>query len=393
MFNFVVRFFIAAGLMVFYTQNIQASQDFWKIQRKGANVFNVNVSKTLLSRAKDNKISFVRLSIDKFQTKRKDFLIGDCDNYVSLDENDLKNLKIVLDRFRRIKIPVVITMLSLPGARWAQKNGGLNDFRMYRDEKFKQSAISFWRDLALALYDYRDIIVGYNLLNEPRFERFDEIENCSATHQNKLFEIYRQIITEIRKIDHNMKIILDVSSDASPECFQFLTPINDDNVIYSFHMYQPFAFTMSSAKWNKDRGKYTMYPVKIDNILWDKIALNNHLNVVSKWQKKYHIPSSSILVGEFGANRMNRGVDMYFRDLIEIFDQNKWHWAFYAFEEDTWNNMDYEIGRNKMNAIYWEKYEKCNKNAFQSHECHDLNLPYYNINSVFSILRNALNKN
>jgi hypothetical protein len=62
-------------------------------------------------------IGFVRLALDRFTTKRRDFLIGNADDYKRLDKNDLATLKRVLKIFEKEGIPVVITMLSLPGSR------------------------------------------------------------------------------------------------------------------------------------------------------------------------------------------------------------------------------------------------------------------------------------
>jgi hypothetical protein len=54
------------------------------------------------------------------------------------------------------------------------------------------------------------------------------------------------------------------------------------------------------------------------------------------------------LVGEFGGHRTSKRLECYFKDLIDIFKQNGWHFAFYAFREDTWSGMDYELGDRKL---------------------------------------------
>jgi hypothetical protein len=55
---------------------------------------------------------------------------------------------------------------------------------------------------------------------------------------------------------------------------------------------------------------------------------------------------------------MVQGADRYMSDLISIFNQYGWHWAFYAFREDTWDGMDYELGSEKPNWKYWDAIEK-----------------------------------
>ena len=34
------------------------------------------------------------------------------------------------------------------------------------------------------------------------------------------------------------------------------------------------------------------------------------------------------------------------------------HWAFYAFREDAWDAMDYELGKGKVDWRYWEAMEQ-----------------------------------
>jgi hypothetical protein len=125
-------------------------------------------------------------------------------------------------------------------------------------------------------------------------------------------------------------------------------------------MYEPYAY---NSQYNK--GKFT-YPGKAplgdsDNppeLYWDKAALEKYLYPVLEWQIRNGIPSNRIFVGEFGVFRTNSGAEKYLRDVLEIFKQTKWHWAFYSFREDTWAGMDYELGAGKPHWKYWESIEK-----------------------------------
>ena len=73
---------------------------------------------------------------------------------------------------------------------------------------------------------------------------------------------------------------------------------------------------------------------------------------VIKFQQKHNIPNNKILVGEFGAHRTTKGIENYFSDLIDIFNKNKWHYAFYSFREDNWDGMDYELGSDNITNLY-----------------------------------------
>jgi hypothetical protein len=38
--------------------------------------------------------------------------------------------------------------------------------------------------------------------------------------------------------------------------------------------------------------------------------------------------------------------------------ENGGYWAFYAFREDAWDGMDYELGDKRLPWSYWESVEK-----------------------------------
>jgi hypothetical protein len=65
-----------------------------------------------------------------------------------------------------------------------------------------------------------------------------------------------------------------------------------------------------------------------------------------------------IYVAELGCWRKNKGCDKYLGDLVEVINEEKWHWGFYSFREDTWDGMDYEMGPTKgLPEEYWKAVE------------------------------------
>ena len=121
-------------------------------------------------------------------------------------------------------------------------------------------------------------------------------------------------------------------------------------------MYEPYEYT--NHKMNQ--GKYH-YPGRVNGKKWDKKALTKYMSAVVKFQKAYNISSNKVLVGEFGGHRMSSGLEQYFKDLIRIFNKEDWHFSFYAFREDTWDGMDYELGAKKLPWSYWKAAERCVK--------------------------------
>lgn len=357
--------------------------NFWDTRQKGTNIFNHNVTADDIRAAKKYGIKFIRLAPDKFLSLHRDFLIGNADKYSGLIKEDLERLKKILDICYREKMPVVITMLSLPGSRWKQNNHDKDDLRIWKDQKYRDQAALFWKDLATELKDH-PAIVGYNLLNEPHPERIfvsKEVHVNTVRQeevQQMLYEFYNLIIKHIRPVDKDTPIILDSSAYADAKTFLLLLPQEDQNILYSFHMYEPYEY--SNYKINK--GKY-QYPGPINGKQWDRKALAEYMSAVVRFQKTYNIASNKILVGEFGGHRMSVGLEKYFEDLIAIFNKEGWHFAFYAFREDTWDGMDYELGSNKLPWRYRQAVERGEKTTLNRKSTYP----------AFSIIREALEGN
>jgi endoglucanase len=335
--------------------------NFWDTQQKGANIFNRDVTSDDIKAAKKYGIKFIRLAPDKFASLHRDFLIGNADDYRGLVKEDLAQLKKILDMCYQEKMPVVITMLSLPGSRWKQNNQDRDDLKIWKDEKYQAQAALFWQDLAVAFKDH-PAVVGYNLLNEPHPERIfaPKEARMNTVHQEEvqkiLYDLYGRVIRHIRLMDKETPIIVDSSAYADAGTFRLLIPQEEQNIFYSFHMYEPYQYT--NHKMNKGK---LLYPGRINGKQWDQEALAEYMADVVRFQKTHNIASNKILVGEFGGHRMSAGLARYFEDLIAIFNKEGWHFAFYAFREDTWDGMDYELGDSKLPWSYWQAVERGEK--------------------------------
>ncbi|MDR1267531.1 MAG: glycoside hydrolase family 5 protein [Holosporales bacterium] len=333
---------------------------FWEESQRGTNIFNGQVNREDIRAAKKYNIKFVRLSLDKWPSKRKDFLMGDADHYDQLDSNDLTYLKKVLAMFAEEGMPVVITMLGLPGCRWSQHNGGTYDSRIWQDPQYRKQAVKFWKDLARALRTC-PIVVAYDVLNEPRPEDLlsGRISDHPEQHpelqkraQHPLRAFHEEVVEAIRSVDPNTPILLEASAYADPGAFRYMHSLDAQYILYSFHMYEPYAYTN-----RKNCGKY-LYPGTINGKYWDRAALEAYMRAVVDFQRAYHIPSKRILVGEFGGYRKQSNLPQYLHDLLQIFEGHHWHWAFYAFREDSWDGMDYELGSDGLPWSYWKAVER-----------------------------------
>lgn len=362
-------FFVGIGLLL--GTNVLAENPklaFWNEQQRGANCFNKAITTNYFQAAQAAGVKFIRLAPDKWKPRQKDFLIGNADKFEVIDAEDLRQLKLVLNNAHAAGVKVVLTMISLPGARWRQLNGGKNDDRLWRDPAFMAQAEEFWTQLAAELKDH-PAIVGYNPLNEPHPERGDGVSDFWTQDIGKWYErrrgstfdpneFNRRVVAAIRRVDAHTPIILDAAIYASAPAFAILEPVNDTGVLYSVHIYEPYEFT--NLKSNQGRFKYPG-PVEVGDakqrIEWNIGELEKFVQPVADWAQRHRVRPSQILVSEFGCNRTISGAREYLNDLLTIFEGRRWHWAFYGFREDEWDGMDYECGTAKLGWEYWKAVE------------------------------------
>ena len=352
-------------------------KDFWSVQRKGANFFNKCEKNERMISAKELGVQFIRLAPNKWMNKNTkhngDFLIGSEKNISSIPiESDVEYLKKVLDDADKANIKVVLVMLSLPYARWKQQSSNnIEERKIWEDLTYQDFIIEFWINLLKKIKDCKSL-VGINLKNEPspeltaiKFKDWytDDYQAWEQSIRNTPQDLnlfYQKAVNALRKVDSKIPIVIESGFFATPWAFKILKPIEynnklDPNILYSFHMYEPYKYT---SRFNK--GKYT-YPgycpigeYEKCVVYWDKNKLEEFLLPVIEFQKKYNIPDNQILVGEFGIVRINNGAEKYLKDLISIFNDHHWHWSFYSYREDTWSAMDYELGTDqKLGEMYW----------------------------------------
>lgn len=131
------------------------------------------------------------------------------------------------------------------------------------------------------------------------------------------------------------------------------TPLADPNVLYAFHMYEPYAW---SCPANHRRPKPFFYPGRIPSAdgssrLWNKATVAQFLGVAYAWAQAQGIPASRLVASEFGCHRRSPGAAVYLEDVLSVLDAHASHWAFYSFRE-SYDGFDYELGTQKLPWAY-----------------------------------------
>lgn len=369
-----MRHWILTSLFLLAIQSAHGADliEFWNTPRHGGNSFNrLPPNQAYFQALQGYGATWVRLSYDKWQPEQRDFLLGNADAYRGLATADLAQLRQVLDHAHGAGLKVVIAPLSLPGMRWSQNNHDQFDDRLWQDKHYWAQATAFWRDFAQALKDH-PAVAAYNLINEPAPEKLgglaehadpQRMQQWYAAQQGgprDLPGLYQQLLAAIREVDPDTPIMLDAGWYAAADAFAYWpAALSDERVLYSVHMYEPYAATSAP---NMTRKKPFAYPGPVPfagrTEQWNAQRVAQYLQAPLEWFDRVKLPHSRLVVGEFGCMRRLPGCQQYLEDVLTVLDKNALHWAFYSFREDSWDGMDYELGTAKVPWRYWQAIEQ-----------------------------------
>jgi endoglucanase len=340
---------------------------FWDQQRRGANGEGGSDPEAWFEAAAQAGIEYVRLTPATWQGVGRDFLLGSADRFDGIPPEDLAKLIAVLDVAERRGVKVVLTMFSLPGARWRQQNEGEFDYRLWNEERFQAQAVAFWRELAANLRSH-PAVVAYDPLNEPHPARQYDLEGSSPAFDEWLARneggpadvnaFNARVVEAIRQVDSVTPILLEGWFYASSEGLAHLRPIEDPAVLYSFHFYEPWTFTT----FRVNAGRFA-FPARMpegdseETVAWPSDAFVQRLEPVAAWAERFGVAADRIVASEFGCDRRVPGAREYLAGLVAELEARGWHWAFYSFRSPDWDGLDYELGTQPLGREYWQARE------------------------------------
>jgi aryl-phospho-beta-D-glucosidase BglC (GH1 family) len=125
---------------------------------------------------------------------------------------------------------------------------------LFKSETLQSRFVSIWNELARRYGTEKDTVV-FELLNEV-------VENENSGPWNAFA---RRTIETIRKNAPETQIIIGGIEWNSVRAVALLDEPFDKNVIYTFHFYEPFAFTHQNASWVPEtKDLYIEYPSSVE---------------------------------------------------------------------------------------------------------------------------------
>lgn len=217
--------------------------------------------------------------------------------------------------------------------QWAQNNGILlllnihvpqggfqslgNSDALWEQTEIQNRLAALWKAIAQRYKDEAQII-GFGLVNEP-------VPTSDIVQWQQLAQ---RLTDEIRQADTNHIIFIEkaIYVKGKPETTDYNFPkINDNNVVYEFHFYNPFEYTHQLFSWTNlgEGGKYPDESVVYTlDTQWYTATFNNPTLGMgtSDWQYfegvKYTVNDVNIKIGIPALVAANVGGRVYFDNIV-----------------------------------------------------------------------------
>ena len=221
-----------------------------------------------------------------------------------------------------------------------QSNG--NGMALWTDRQNQARLTALWAEIARRYKD-EPVIAALDLLNEPvvaeraslgeTFAQWqdlaqgiaDAVRGVNANHMLMVERLnaYKNLETGVANWDINM------NGD-----FNFFL-IDDANVAYQFHVYDPFVFTHQNASWVESRrGVFAVYPDEANG--FDKEYLEQCFTKYLRFGTANNVP---VYLGEFGVIRYGfqegRGGGRWVKDALDICRRHNINFNYHTYHEEA----------------------------------------------------------
>lgn len=223
--------------------------------------------------------------------------------------------------------------------------------QLYREESFAEAVGIFWRSLAKHLSSRSPSRVFLEVMNEP-----------ATRNPQDWYAIQQKLLAEMRTgaPDHTLIASANLRVEDNWDtiaALQQITPVEDPNVVYNFHFYQPMSFTHQGADWGEDTWEhfrnvpYPADPEAIAAILpeiesetarnwlldygedqWNAAKLEESLQRAAEWGRSHQV---HVTCNEFGVYRRTapaEGRGAWLRDVRSLLEQYQIGWALWEYD-------------------------------------------------------------
>lgn len=199
---------------------------------------------------------------------------------------------------------------------------------LWKSVEMQNRLSALWQAIAKRYKD-EPVVFGFDLLNEPGVPR----------HKNQWQELAQRLVVDIRKIDTRHPIIVERVNSINRKWLNDkemnFVKVKGDNIIYTFHSYDPYEFTHQGAPWDKwVRNQDKTWPDAKNN--YSKAYLEKTIDNFLAWGERNNVP---LYFGEWGVYKQGfeggRGGLIYVQDMIDIIESRKITNTYHVYHEES----------------------------------------------------------
>ncbi len=271
----------------------------------------------------------------------------------AIREENAEFVNAAIERFHRAGLLVIVDLHN-------------EDRPSELNPEWQEAFVRFWSDFAARLKHFDPELTILEIINEPVF----------AGRESEWNTLNGRLAEAIRKSAPDHTIMTSGPNWGGIDGLRKLNLIEDANVVYSFHCYDPFAFTHQGATWAGPDVKplrgvpYPSSPQAVAPLLaglteygssqkllekygrenWNKAKLAARFKQGIEWGAQNKVP---LYCGEFGVfphyarpeHRAN-----WFRDFGQVLAENQIGWAVWGWDEGFGLNRKYTDGKPVVDA-------------------------------------------
>lgn len=238
---------------------------------------------------------------------------------------------------------------------------------LWTDPAAQEKFIQLWQSFSEELKQYPNGMLAYELMNEPVADDPEEWNQLVAKAFNA-----------IRALEPDRTIVIGSNRWQSADTFDALqVPANDNNILLSFHFYEPFLLTHYQASWT-NLADYTgpvHYPGQIvtenefdalspamQSMVEGRMKSYNQDTLEQMMQKPIRVAREKglpLYCGEWGVidAAPNEARQQWYRDMIGIFEKNNIAYANWDYKSNNFGliNNDASVNDELVEIISSEK--------------------------------------
>jgi endoglucanase len=256
--------------------------------------------------------------------------------------------------------PARLALLAQAVARLQRRGLGVvlgphpTSWKLETSRADRERLVAFWRQLAPTLAPLDARLTYPEVLNEPVF----------AESPGDWARLQEKLLAGIRAVLPDMTVVLTGAAWGGIAGLSALAPVNDGNVIYSFHFYEPQELTALAAyRPGLDRAALARLPFPMDaggcagalqatsdsatralvtftcGLHWDSARIALRIGRAAAWGVRHH---AAILLGEFGASRqLNSNARLaWIRAVRDACEQDSIGWALWGYDDPMGFGID-----------------------------------------------------